>query len=95
MSAALQDVIFASDADFPEPPPANYAMPFFAGLGVECAVFAMLGIQPVSVLATTELWTLAGVFGALAVLTSPVARAATEPLDQELRSRLRRLARRA
>ena len=90
LSAALQNVVFASDVEINEPPPANYAMPFFAGLSVECAVFAALDIRPMFIALTSgELWYLAGGFGVIAALLSPVARAATEPLDGELRDWLR------
>ena len=85
LSAALQSVVFASDADVPEPAAANYAMPFCAGLALECGVFAALGIRPVFALTSAELWYLAGAFGALAVMLSPLARAATGPLDGEMR----------
>jgi serine/threonine protein kinase len=86
LSAALQVVVFASDHEVDEPAPANYAMPFFAGLAVECAAFAALGIQPAFIaLTSTELWYMAGGFGVLAGLLSPVARAATGPLDAEMR----------
>ncbi|HEX7939938.1 MAG TPA: serine/threonine-protein kinase [Gemmatimonadaceae bacterium] len=95
LSAALQSVVFASDVALDEPPPANYAMPFFAGLSVECAAFAALGIHPVFIaLSSSELWYLAGTFGVLAGLLSPVARAATDPLDGELRDWFRRTFRR-
>ena len=86
LSAALQDVAFASDVEVHEPAPANYAMPFCAGLSVECAAFAMLGIRPMFIaLSSADLWFMAGGFGVLAVLVSPVARAATDPLDGEMR----------
>jgi serine/threonine protein kinase len=90
LSSALQSVVFASDAEVEEPAPVNYAMPFFAGVAVECAAFAALDIHPTWLsIGGAELWYVAGVFGALAVLLSPVARAATGPLDGELRDWLR------
>ena len=86
LSTALQLVVFASDVELDEPAPPNYAMPFFAGLSVECAAFAALDIRPLFIaLTSTELWYMAGGFGLLAVLLSPVARAATGPLDAEMR----------
>jgi serine/threonine protein kinase len=94
LSRALQEVVFASDPDVPEPAPPNYAMPFFAGLSFECAAFAALGIRPVFALTSVELWYMAAGFGVLAVFLSPVARAATEPLDGEMRSWFREKLRR-
>jgi serine/threonine-protein kinase len=95
LSAALQMVVFASDADVSEPAPTNYAMPFFAGLSIECAAFAALGVQPAFLaLSATGLWYLAGAFGLVSVLVSPVARAATGPLDAELRDWFRNRTRR-
>jgi hypothetical protein len=86
LSAVLQAVVFASDASVDDPAPANYAMPFCAGLSIECAVFALLDVRPLWIaLTATELWYMAGAFGAMAVLLSPVARAATGPLDDEMR----------
>jgi hypothetical protein len=84
LSYALQEVVFASDADVAEPAPANYAMPFFAGLAVECGVFAAFG-RPVLALSSADLWYMTGAFGALAFTLSPFARAATGPLDSEMR----------
>jgi serine/threonine-protein kinase len=90
LSTALQGVVFASDVELDEAPPANYAMPFCAGLAVECAAFAALDIRPLFIaLTSTELWWMAGAFGVLAGLLSPVARAATGPLDAELRDWIR------
>jgi serine/threonine protein kinase len=95
LSIALQSVVFASDVQLDEPAPANYAMPFFAGLSVECAAFAALGIRPMFIaLSSAELWYMAGGFGVLAILLSPVARAATEPLDAEFRDWIRARTRR-
>jgi serine/threonine protein kinase len=86
LSQALQDVVFASDTDAPAAAPPNYAMPFFAGLALECGVFAALGIRPVFAMTSAELWYMAAGFGAIAVMLSPVARATTDPLDGEMRS---------
>ncbi len=95
LSAALQSVVFASDSEIEEPVPINYAMPFFAGLSLECAVFAMLDVRPLFIaLTSTDLWYMAGAFGVLAVLLSPVARAVTGPLDGELRDWFREKTRR-
>jgi serine/threonine protein kinase len=95
LSAALQNVVFASDSEVEEAAPVNYAMPFFAGLSVECAVFAMLDVRPLFIaLTSTELWYMAGGFGVLALMLSPVARAATGPLDAELRDWFRERTRR-
>jgi serine/threonine-protein kinase len=93
LSDALQDVVFASDADVAEPAPANYAMPFFAGLAVECGVFAAFG-RPVLALSSADLWYMTGVLGALAFTLSPFARAATGPLDSEMRDWFREKLRR-
>jgi eukaryotic-like serine/threonine-protein kinase len=79
LAAALEMVTFASDADLPAPPRTNLAMPFFGGVAIEAAIYAWLS-APVW-------WFVAGASGALAILLSPVARAATEPLNDELRLR--------
>jgi serine/threonine protein kinase len=86
LSAVLQNVVFASDIEIEEPTPPNYAMPFFAGLSVECGIFAALDVHPTFIaVSSTELWYLAGAFGLLAALLSPVARAATGPIDSDMR----------
>ncbi len=89
LSYALQNVVFASDIEMPEAPPANYAMPFFAGLAVECAAFAALGIRPVFALTSAELWYMAGAFAMRSGMLAPVARASTGPLDADLRDWVR------
>ena len=80
LARELESVVFASDAEPPAPKRANYAMPFFAGVALEAGIYASLS-NPLW-------WYLAGASGALAVLFSPVARAATEPLNDEVRFRL-------
>ncbi len=86
LAAELETITFASDAEATVEQPRNYAMPFFAGLALEAAVYAWFS--------TSWWWYLAAGFGLLAFLASPVVRAATEPLDAEFRIRLRRLLRR-
>ncbi|MEX2177578.1 MAG: serine/threonine-protein kinase [Gemmatimonadaceae bacterium] len=87
---ALQQVVFASDVEPMEDAPPNYAMPFFAGVALECAVFAALGWEWLQFLGGDALWYMAGAAGLLAIVLSPVARAATEPLDGQLRATARR-----
>jgi hypothetical protein len=73
-------VVFASDAEPPAERRMNYAMPFFAGVAVEAGIYASVS--------NALWWYLAAASGALAVLLSPVARAATDPLNDEIRLRL-------
>ena len=76
----LESVVFASDAEPPAERQTNYAMPFFAGVAVEAGIYASLS-NPLW-------WYVAGASGALALMLSPVARAATDPLNDEVRLRL-------
>lgn len=79
-AAAIENVTFASDAPIPVRPRSNLAMPFFAGVSLEAAVYAWL--------ASPIWWTVAAGAGIVAIMLSPVARAATEPLNDELRLRI-------
>ena len=81
LAQELDAVTFLSDADMPAAPRSNYAMPFFAGVSLEAAIYASFkgGIW----------WLLAGGAALIAFMLSPLARAATEPLDDELRLRAR------
>lgn len=80
LAGDLLEVSFLSDAEPAEPPKRNFAMPFFAGVAAESAVYAYFG-RP-------WMWALAGGFGAIAVFVSPVVRAVTEPMDADFRKRL-------
>jgi len=90
----MQQVTFASDVEPIEITPPNYAMPFFLGIAVEAAVFAMAGWNWVGggglAIDRDVLWYVAASAAVLAIAVSPVARAATEPLDAEVRSWIRR-----
>jgi eukaryotic-like serine/threonine-protein kinase len=91
LSAALQQVTFGIEAQPETYTPSNYAMPFFAGLALACDILASVGGQAITAFTTRELWYFTGGFALLALLCSPVARAATVPLSQELRDRVARL----
>ena len=84
LSEALQQVTFGIEAERAAHEPKNYAMPFFAGLALAFDVFATLGPERIAGLASRELWYFTGGFAVLALLTSPVARAATVPLSNDL-----------
>jgi hypothetical protein len=89
LSAALQSVTFFADEGRVEAP-RNYAMSFFAGAALVCATFAALGVDRLIGLYDSDLWWFVAAFGLLAILTSPVARAATQPLSDTLRARFSR-----
>lgn len=91
LSEALQKVTFGIEAQPTTYVPTNYAMPFFAGLALAFDILASVGGQAVAAFTTRELWYFTGGFALLALLTSPVARAATVPLSNELRERVARL----
>ena len=84
LSEALQQVTFGIEAERAIHEPRNYAMPFFAGLALAFDVFATLGSERMAGLSTRDMWYFTGAFAALALLTSPVARAATVPLSHDL-----------
>jgi hypothetical protein len=87
----MQQVTFASDVEPIEITPPNYAMPFFLGIAVEAAVLALVGWNWGGRFAMDSdvLWYVAASAAALAIVVSPVARAATEPLDAEVRRWIR------
>jgi serine/threonine protein kinase len=88
LSEVLQQVTFGIEAERAKHEPRNYAMPFFAGLALACDVLATIGVQAVAALTTRDLWYFTGAFALLTLLTSPVARAATVPLSEELGAKL-------
>jgi len=88
LSEVLQQVTFGIEVERAKYEPRNYAMPFFAGLALACDVLATIGVQAVAALTTRDLWYFTGAFALLALLTSPVARAATVPLSEELGAKL-------
>ncbi|MEX2154947.1 MAG: serine/threonine-protein kinase [Gemmatimonadaceae bacterium] len=90
LSEVLQQVTFGIEAERVAPETRNYAMPFFAGLALACDVVASLGVNTIAALSTRELWYFTGGFALLAMLTSPIARAATEPLSEEVLERIAR-----
>lgn len=90
LSDALQQVTFGIEAERAAYEPRNYAMPFFAGLALAFDVFATLGAERMAGLSTRDMWYFTGAFAALALITSPVARAATVPLSSDLVQLVRR-----
>jgi eukaryotic-like serine/threonine-protein kinase len=92
LADVLASVTFASDPEETMAPPRNYAMPFVAGLAVEAAAFAMLGWSTVFALGPAELWWLSGTFTVLAILFSPLVRAATGELNDSLTARISSIA---
>ena len=86
---ALQQVAFASDVEPIELPTPNFAMPFFAGIALESALFAATGWRLGIAIDAALLWSIAIASTLLAILVSPVVRAATEPIDASARSWLR------
>jgi serine/threonine protein kinase len=90
LSEALQQVTFGIEAERAIHEPKNYAMPFFAGLALAFDIFATLGAARIGGLSSRELWYFTGGFAILALMTSPVARAATVPLSAELSKLLSR-----
>ncbi|MGH7678762.1 MAG: serine/threonine-protein kinase [Gemmatimonadaceae bacterium] len=91
LSDALQNVTFGIEAERAAHEPRNYAMPFFAGLALACDIIATVGVPVVATLTTRDMWYLTGGFVLLAVMTSPLARAATVPLSRELVAKLGRI----
>jgi serine/threonine protein kinase len=91
LSDALQKVTFGIEAQPTTYRSSNYAMPFFAGLALAFDVLASLGSERIGAFTSRELWYFTGAFALLALLCSPVARAATVPLSNELRERVARL----
>ena len=83
LSEALQQVTFGIEMVPQSIEPRNYAMPFFAGLALACNVMASLG-PTVAVISTRDLWWFTIGFAALALLTSPLGRSATEPLSERI-----------
>lgn len=90
LSEELQKATFGIEVERAEHTPSNYAMPFFAGLALAFDILATLGTQTVGALSTRELWYFTGGFALLALLCSPVARAATVPLSEDILDRLAR-----
>jgi serine/threonine protein kinase len=91
LSEVLQQVTFGIEAERARYEPRNYAMPFFAGLALASDIVATIGTGTLSRLSRSDLWYFTGGFALLALLTSPVARAATVPLSQELAGALMRV----
>jgi serine/threonine protein kinase len=83
LSEALQQVTFGIELEPQVIEPRNYAMPFFAGLALACNVLASLG-SGIVLISTSELWSFTVGFAALAALTSPLGRHATEPLSERV-----------
>ena len=83
LSEALQQVTFGIEMEPTMIEPRNYAMPFFAGLALACNVLASLGATAATI-TTREFWWFTAGFGALAVLTSPLGRSATEPVSERI-----------
>ena len=90
LSEVLQQVTFGIEAERAKHEPGNYLMPFFAGLALAFDAMATLGIETVATLTRRDLWYFTGAFALLAIMTSPVARAATVPLSAELAGKLAR-----
>lgn len=91
LSDALQRVTFGTEAVPATYRPRNYAMPFFAGMAVATDLLAMLGTPWLAALTPADLFYATAGFGFLALLCSPVVRAATVPLSESLVDRARRL----
>jgi serine/threonine protein kinase len=91
LSDTLQRVTFGIEMEMEKHQPSNYAMPFFAGMALVFDVLAVFGVAGIASLTTRELWLFAGGFAILALMTSPFARASTEPLSEELGGRIRAL----
>ena len=83
LSEALQQVTFGIELEPQVIEPRNYAMPFFAGLALACNVLASLG-SGIVLISTSELWSFTVGFAALAALTSPIGRHATEPISERV-----------
>jgi serine/threonine protein kinase len=88
LSEELQQVTFGIEPAPVEHNRGNYAMPFFAGMALVFEALATFGTRSVAELTTRELWYFTGGFALLALLTSPVVRAATIPLSEELREKV-------
>src|SRR5688572_15180837 len=84
LSEALQQVTFGIEMEPAVIEPRNYAMPFFAGIALACNVLASLGTATIASITTRELWWFTVGFAALALLTSPIGRSATEPLSERI-----------
>ena len=93
LASALQQVTFGTESMPATYRPRNYAMPFFAGMAVATDLVAMLGTNLLLLERGDLLWATAA-FGFLAILCSPVVRAATVPASELWLERAGRLLRR-
>ncbi len=94
LSYELQKVAFGTESLPATYRPRNYAMPFFAGMAVATDLLAVLGPSRLLAFDATDLWWGAAAFGFLAILCSPVVRAATVPASELWLERASRLLRR-
>jgi eukaryotic-like serine/threonine-protein kinase len=94
LSYELQKASFGTEALPATYRPRNYAMPFFAGMAVATDLLALVGIPRLLELDASDLLWLTAAFAFLAVLCSPVVRAATVPASELWLERASRLLRR-
>lgn len=91
LADALQRVTFGTEALPATYKPSNYAMPFFAGMAAATDLLSLAGAPVLASLTATDLLYFTGAFAFLAILCSPVVRAATVPASQTLTERAVRL----
>ncbi len=94
LADALQRVTFGTESLPATYKPSNYAMPFFAGMAVATDLLSLAGTPVLASLTPTDLLYFTGAFAFLAILCSPVVRAATVPASQSLIERTAKLLRR-